>query len=371
MSIPSIITTGPPALDQDDSLSPSTPTFLSPSPTYYSHPPRISLEVPPSPAPTYASSNDGSTIPPSPTLSHQSSIQFATSLNLRENDVNKPLSPGLLSPDDHTGFRSHHRKPSWASSIAGSSSDGTEPDISFKMGVPLQHVKTTSTDITRVDRSRSHSRGKSLTRESNRTSFDLKGKGRERSEIPEHLLDDLPQDLNLDPSPFKFKPYQLAQMFDPKDLNLLQSLCGVEGLLLGLGTDRTRGVGNTSLKHSSSPGPGSAGEKDGQPVAGNGTSQRHNRQEEVETPQSPLPGIVVTAPEGNKEDKEDTADTQSLVVGGPAFSAPLEERRRVYGRNDLPQRAGKSLISLMLATLKDKVLVLIFCFFLTSFESDN
>ena len=43
--------------------------------------------------------------------------------------------------------------------------------------------------------------------------------------------------------------------------------------------------------------------------------------------------------------------------GGEAFSASLEDRRRVFGENVLPSRKTKSLLSLMWLALKDKVLV--------------
>ncbi|KAG1765253.1 hypothetical protein EDD22DRAFT_1015734 [Suillus occidentalis] len=86
--------------------------------------------------PTVVSSNDGASlfVPPSPTLSTQSSVHFATSLSLRDN-----------KPDEHNGYSSlhllsspmdkllaHHRKSSnatFASSHEGHSSlDKTEPD---------------------------------------------------------------------------------------------------------------------------------------------------------------------------------------------------------------------------------------------------
>jgi hypothetical protein len=86
--------------------------------------------------PTVVSSNDGASlfVPPSPTLSTQSSVHFATSLSLRDN-----------KPDKHNGYSSlhllsspmdklsaHHRKSSnatFASSHEGHSSlDKTEPD---------------------------------------------------------------------------------------------------------------------------------------------------------------------------------------------------------------------------------------------------
>jgi Ca2+-transporting ATPase len=86
--------------------------------------------------PTVVSSNDGASlfVPPSPTLSTQSSVHFATSLSLRDNkpdERNGYSSLHLLSsPMDK--LSAHHRKSSnatFASSHEGHSSlDETEPD---------------------------------------------------------------------------------------------------------------------------------------------------------------------------------------------------------------------------------------------------
>jgi Ca2+-transporting ATPase len=112
------------------SRSPSDPAFLSP---FVISPPsatggRMSLDVPPrSPSPSYASSIEGSTMaPPSPTLSTQSSVHFATSVALRDNKPGDGTSSlGLLNTD--RSVAKHIRKSSWASS-GHSSLDVTEPD---------------------------------------------------------------------------------------------------------------------------------------------------------------------------------------------------------------------------------------------------
>ena len=345
--IPQIITTNVSNVDLSSSPSsqpPSSNDLPSPDLLNPNQPPiRVSLDVPPSPAPTYASSNDGTTInaPPSPTLSNKSSVHFATSLNLRDNDVNRPTFSGLLSPVHSLSPNQHRRNRSWASSIGGTSSDGTEPDHAPPSPDvplnPLRHVKTASSDNTRVNRSRSHSRVKSQSRESN----DLKGKGREIADS--QINTPLPNDLDCDPAPFAFKPYQLAQILDPKDLSLLDALGGIDGLLTGLGTHKSRGLTTIPSTRSSTSNP---------------SSPRHKPPNEADPI---LPGIVVTAPEGDPDQIEPPTPI------GPAFSAPLDERRRVYGRNILPLRKSQSLLQLMLATLKDKVLVRLF-FFVATFN---
>lgn len=360
--------------------SPSDPAFLSPfsmSPTSTAAG-RMSLDVPPrSPTPSYASSNEGSSYmaPPSPTLSTQSSVHFATSVALRDN---KPgdgtTSLGLLP------VKQHGRKASWASSGEGHSSiDDTEPDHGGLGHSSLHRVASAATSMTvaspthtHVDnlsersRSRSRSRAKKDSADSDgvtavsdttrhpsgehRRSLDTgKGKAADIEEDPKNTRVDLEQDPeDVNPAPFEFKPYTLASMLDPKNLEALEALGGVKGLLKGLGTSRTRGLGRKALMRNGSF---DTSDGDGRPGAGIGSSQRHDRQGEEEG-EGGVPGIVVTSPDEEGDDGKDAEDEDES-----AYSASLDERRRVYGHNVLPHRATKSLLALMWLALKDKVLV--------------
>jgi P-type Ca2+ transporter type 2C len=141
--------------------SPSDPGFLSPfsvSPTS-ALVGRMSLDVPPrSPSPSYASSNEGSSTfaPPSPTLSTQSSVHFATSVALRDNKPGDGTSSlGLLHADKSVAR--HSRKPSWASSGEGHSSlEGTEPDHSGIGLTSLQYITSAATSMTAESPTHTH-----------------------------------------------------------------------------------------------------------------------------------------------------------------------------------------------------------------------
>jgi len=151
------------------------------------------------------------------------------------------------------------------------------------------------------------------------------------------------QDKLVDPGPFKLRPFELASLLDSKCLEALSALGGVDAILEGLGTRRTRGLTIVSR-----------GSSDSRP----GASQRHDRMDE-----HPLSTIAVTAPHDISQDEENS---------GPHL-ASLSERRRVFGENVLPQLATKSLLALMWLALKDKVLVriilhrfsIIFIFFIS------
>ena len=337
--------------------SPSDPSLLSPFPLSPSSPSgRSSLDVPRSPSPSYASSNEGSSIivPPSPTLSTRSSVHFATSVALRDN---KP-GDGSTSLNLLNTTHKHGRKPSWASSGEGHSSlEGTEPDHGGIILNPLHRATSTSTSLTATSPTQahldhlsvrsggqgSHSRGKKECRDSDGVSETV---GRPSGELPPsakidqdedaknsrvELIDD---DVQVNPAPFAFRPYTLASLLDPKNIDLLESLGGVRALLKGLGTNGSRGLGEKALIQ-----PESFKATDSRPGAG----QRHDRE---------VPGIVVTGPEGGVGGKQDDEDAQDNSI----YTATLDERRQVYGHNFLPRRVSKSLLTLMWMALKDKVL---------------
>ncbi|KAJ6513357.1 Ca-transporting ATPase [Mycena sanguinolenta] len=331
-NIPSIITTdltadddrAPPSLTTSpvQSLSPTAPGLLSPhSPAVG---PRGSLDVPSSPTVM----DDGAsiiTVPPSPTLSSHSSVHFQpTTLALRDN---KPelRSPSLLSPLD-SNRNTHQRK----GSNATFASDATEPDSSSRLEEELRHVKSNTTSFTHVG-SRSASRAKRDTADSDTaTALSEKTMKRKQGVGPEEHAE-LEEDA--DPTPFRSRANDLAMMLDPKNLDALESMGGVDGLLDGLGVTIDAGLGMS--------GPG-----DGRPGAGVGVSHRHDPEKGDE----PVPAITFTDPEGGKSTNWNSSG---------AFATSLGDRRRVYGENVLPRRETKSLLSLMYTALKDKVLVLL------------
>lgn len=131
-----------------------------------------------------------------------------------------------------------------------------------------------------------------------------KKKKKSKKNKEEVLVSHLDPDLDkTDVTPFKENPSRLAMLVDPKSLEDLQKIGGIEGVLDGLGVDGTRGL-NTS---------------------GDGGAPRSG---------ADMPG-------GN----------------GPQWNATIEDRQRAYGKNDLPVRPAKTLLQLMWAAFKDKVLV--------------
>lgn len=104
-----------------------------------------------------------------------------------------------------------------------------------------------------------------------------------------------------DPSPFQHRPHELGNLVDPKSVETLRDMGGIEGLLKELGTNK------------------------------NGLNV-------------PINGV-----EPEKKDIENDA-------GGEGGFAN-EDRKRVYGSNTLPPAKSKSLLMLMWLALQDKILV--------------
>ncbi|KAF8896568.1 calcium-transporting ATPase [Infundibulicybe gibba] len=321
--------------DDDQHLSPpSSPVGLL-SPHNLAHGRRVSLDVPGSPTPTFISNDGTTTVPPSPTLSSRSSVHFNTSLALRDN---KPeirtgnSSMGLLHPGDQPSpdAGGHHQRKGSTATFA-TSSDITVPDHhSNAHESDLKHLKSNNTSMTHVDAHVQAKRG--TTEEGRKKTAEESPEAAAEEKKTTHQME-LQQDEGMDPAPFAFKPYQLAHMLDPKNLDALTNFGGTDALLRGLGTDREHGLSKASLLRASTLDQKTFG--DGRPGAGTVTEKE---------------------PANAQTDTSDPSATQS---GHTAFTATFEDRKRVYGGNVLPHRPSKTLLQLMWTALKDKVLILL------------
>ena len=336
-NIPSInITTEFPSDSPSQSHQVLSSGLLSPhSPTY----------GPPSPVLSDVSDSGSVWNPPSPTLSNHSGGPFLSTLQLRDNKPEEKSglsSLGLLNPDS---FRRHGR------------GSATTSLTDFVRSDDVHHSHSNTTSVTNVDllphSPTNEKKGPGVEEDTKVVEKKPnKGKkGREVDDIEEDLQTthqtELDQDAAIDPAPFRRKPYELAHMLDPKSLGTLVSFGGIDGLLRGLGTNPDTGLlTNTQSLHSV--------ESSHKPNLGAGeiASQRHD--------------LPITGAGENSADKKQPVDlgfSPSVPNETPsendnlAFSAVLEDRRRVYGENVLPIRIAKTLLQLMWAALKDKVLV--------------
>ena len=349
---------------------------------------RSSLDTPSSPA---SHMSDASSLqpPPSPTLSAYSSgsVRWANSTVLRDNNPEEHdglSSLGLLAPPPH----GHHRKGSTGTiSTIGSSS--TDRDIDDSTGLGLSLVRSGHSDApstlpsptnTHVDPASDISRPSSAagffkrqvqrvrqpspapsgdsdisdtTRHDSAQRGDNADVNRKGTELARPAVLDLKQEADLNVEPFTFKPLQLAALVDPKSLENLETLGGVEGLLRGLGVNRLRGLSSKSTppSQSGSPDPGTIINA----VTPFGVEMS-----------PPKPDIMITSPAGVPEGLQSTASLgggssagrpASLKFSAAAYDATTDDRQRIYGENIIPQRPSKSLLRLMWLALQDKVIV--------------
>lgn len=314
--------------------------LLSPhSPTY----------GPPSPTPSDVSDSGSVWNPPSPTLSNHSGGPFLSTLQLRDNKPEEKSglsSLGLLNPDS---FRRHGR------------GSATTSLTDFVRSDDVHHSHSNTTSVTNVDHlphspinekkgSGVEEDTKSVEKKTNKGK-----KGREVDDIEEdpqttHQTE-LDQDAAIDPTPFRFKPYELAHMLDPKNISTLVSFGGIDGLLRGLGTNPDSGLQSVHpVVSSHKPNQG----------AGESASQRHDLpnteagENSAGGEQAIHLGFSSSVPVTFSPKSKETTPSENDKL---AYSAVLEDRRRVYGENVLPIRIAKTLLQLMWAALKDKVLV--------------
>ncbi|KAJ8462713.1 hypothetical protein ONZ45_g17837 [Pleurotus djamor] len=359
-AIPHIALT--PQIEVHEPTEPDTPPSSRTQQGLLSPGVRPTLDVPSSPTPTFTSNDGTISVPPSPTLSNRSSVHFQTSLALRDNRPEASSGMGslaLLSPDTNKDL-GHGRKGSISTMV---SSDGTEPDHHRSDSGDLTHVKSNTTSFTHVEHggdTKLAQADASVASEDKVPAKKMSKKERKAEEEKERQRIQLEQDMNVDPTPFAFKPYELASMLDPKNFDTLRGFGGTRGLLKGLGVHRTRGLRSEKLKRSTTR--NSSKEKLG---AGDGASHRHDPEKGAPPGGADVPGIVLTDPESAHQplqlcdDGGDDDDDDDLDDDTPAFHANIAERREIYGENVLPRRRSKSLLSLMWAALTDKVLILL------------
>jgi hypothetical protein len=157
---------------------------------------------------------------------------------------------------------------------------------------------------------------------------------------------ELELDRAMDPTPFQFRPYQLAHILREKDSAAILSLGGTKGILRGLGTDAATGLSAAALVSSSGVAEYYAAVEQGK---GFGEINKRKGAKEVVHQNDEL------GDQGEKQPNGLEGDLQRSM----ALNGTIDDRRRVYGVNILPARRSKSLLELMWRALKDKILVVL------------
>ena len=183
-----------------------------------------------------------------------------------------------------------------------------------------------------------------------------------------HLLKDKPEDPEIPNNPFAFTPKQLSKLHDPKDLNVLRAMGGLQGLEIGLRTDVTKGLspdedildGQVTLAdvwH--------ALETRKKEHVKNG--YQSEKQPEASNEDKDIKVVMDVFDEKEKLPRTDTEKRKhSLGSRRPTLASMkvtshtphrFSDRIRVFSENRIPERKPKNIFQLMWMALHDKILV--------------
>ncbi|CAI4218497.1 unnamed protein product [Parascedosporium putredinis] len=144
----------------------------------------------------------------------------------------------------------------------------------------------------------------------------------------------LPEDQDLfkvEENPFAFTPGHTSRLLNPKSLKAFHALGGLHGITKGLRTDAKSGLSVDETK-----------------LSGAVTFE--------EATGSQLPtSSTESSPEIQPAKPAQPQRSNTYKGDGEAFA----DRKRVYGRNTLPERKSKSFLQLVWIALQDKVLILL------------
>jgi P-type Ca2+ transporter type 2C len=160
-------------------------------------------------------------------------------------------------------------------------------------------------------------------------------------------------DVHIERKLIALTPEQLAELHDPKNINILRGMGGLPGLISGLRSDANHGLRHENklrrrttllkfMEHDS--------REEAIPWEDNDKEDAHK-------------GIKSMS--GQKTDRERSGETRpkehvpiserkrTMTNSDPSY----EDRRRIFGVNRIPSRKSKSLLQLMWIVLHDQILV--------------
>lgn len=316
----------------------------------------------PSPSPSrtvYGDDTSTLAVPPSPTLSAVSSNSEnppgPTTMALRDNQPNAASgmsSLQLLHPQWNNNQGGHMRRSSAGTftTLAASEQGTQEPGSpTSTMGPHSSHSRRTSVTMADmkgrdgdVDSPTSPSKapgkeGKDVGKGESNPSRGGSEEQTEEGSVKKISLDaDGQGDVDTGPFPSHFQPKRLAALVDPKSMESLQNLGGLDGLLEGLGTDAKRGL----CGFGKDPGHDAA-------AAADAEGEQHGHHLNHLNPKRSSSGDDSGGGGGHGDS------------GGSPHTASLGARRQIYGANMLPPRPSKSLLQLMWLAFKDKVMLML------------
>jgi P-type Ca2+ transporter type 2C len=210
------------------------------------------------------------------------------------------------------------------------------------------------------------------------TAMEASDIGEDKSEIRQLLRSD--SQTEIPDNPFAFTPKQLAKLHDPKDLNILRAMGGMEGLVFGLRTDVEEGLspdedvleGKVTLQdvwheletRRKERYRRSIDKDDGEEDISISVSPSTSARDDTKQPLS-KPESAPTAPTETVESKPKDALASRRATNATVSSSKLHtltskgfsDRKRIFDENRIPTRKPKNIFQLMWMALHDKILV--------------
>jgi len=171
-------------------------------------------------------------------------------------------------------------------------------------------------------------------------------------------------------NPFAFIPKQLAKLHDPKDLNILRQMGGIEGLAFGLRTDLEFGLSpdedhlegritlqdvwhelETRKKLKVQNGVNKAQEEE--------STENHEDEDHHEKGHDVGDNVhhTETGSIRRKISLATRRPTLARVISHPPPPKGFSDRKRIFSENRIPARKPKNIFQLMWMALHDKILV--------------
>jgi P-type Ca2+ transporter type 2C len=182
------------------------------------------------------------------------------------------------------------------------------------------------------------------------------------------LIKSEPDEPEIPNNPFAFTPKQMAKLHDPKDLNILRAMGGLDGMVYGLRTDLKTGLspdedkleGQITLQDVWHELETRKKDKVQQSIKDEDMQEEGSNEKEKEP--------EITQEPHRSETRKSTASRRPTLTSTktqPAVSKGFSDRKYVFSENRIPARKPKNIFQLMWMALHDKILVYPYTFMLT------
>jgi P-type Ca2+ transporter type 2C len=188
--------------------------------------------------------------------------------------------------------------------------------------------------------------------------------GDSKGETRNLLKSDNVEAAEIPDNPFAFTPKMLAKLHDPKDLDVLREMGGLDGLVFGLRSDVKKGLspeedklqGRITLQNVWDELERRKKENVKQGIDDKLQQEENEQKREFEVILEKSADEKMNRNESRKSSAS-RRPTLATVISTPAVSKGFSDRKRIFSENRIPARKPKNIFQLMWMALHDKILV--------------